>query len=186
MVGALGNIEAQQRGGREELDLLEEGARTQELLEAHILGQGGEIEVTREGRVGQDGLDLRGEEETAGPVSVVEGIEAEAVVAEEEQAAGTIPEGEEEGAAQGADERFALGLVKAQYELRIASIARRVSGLLQLATQGVGVVELAAEAKDELPILTGTGLPLAVKDADGQAAEGNASIRVGGGLDDIP
>src|SRR5687767_8605472 len=105
----------------------------------------GPVELPRDGRVCEQGLDLGGEEERARALPVVERLLAETVARDEETAPARVPHREGEHAAQVLHARLAVTLPRAQEDLRIARGREARAGRVERRSEIAEVVDLAVE-----------------------------------------
>jgi hypothetical protein len=132
-----------------------------------------EVDRSREARLRDERLELRGPRQHAADVPPVQGLDPEAVATHDEPPARRVPQGEGEHAAQAPGEREPVLLVEMDEDLGVAVVGAEPMPLgLELATQLGVVVDLAVVDDDHLAGLVGDRLLAAGQVDDRQAAHG--------------
>ncbi len=131
--------------GGEFADATEERARRGRGQEGEVVVERFLVQLGRHRRVGEDGFDLRGEEEAAALVPEVERLDADAVAREHESFAPLVPECDGEVALYLFDEVEAALLVEVDDGLAVGARVVDVAALLKTFAQLGMVVNLAVE-----------------------------------------
>ena len=114
-VAAYGDVavamEGQAVAGGQLMNPLEDGSWRRHVLVGEVLVQGVKVDLSPDVGVGQQRLQLRGEDEAAGRDGVVEGLLAHPVPGQEQLLPAPVPDGEGEHAVQGLQAAFPLVLI---------------------------------------------------------------------------
>ena len=89
-------------------DLAEDRVRGRRVAEREVVVEGRPVERARDGRMTEERLRLRGEQEQSSPVPVVERLLAQPITREEQPPLGAVPDREREHAAQPLHARLAI------------------------------------------------------------------------------
>ena len=122
-----------------------------------------------DGRVLQQGLQLRGKDEDCGRVGVVERLLADPVAGQQQGPARTVPEGKGEHAPEMLDAVGPILFVGVEDDLGVAVGCEAVPLGLEAGAEFLEVVDFAVEGDPDGLVLVGHGLPAAVKVDDAQA-----------------
>ena len=158
------------------MDISEHGVGGGDELAAQIVVERLTVEFARDVPVGEDGFDLRTEEQLPLVDGVVERLDPDAVAYESEAVARALPDGDGEHAAQFLDDVDAVLFVAVQDHFGIGATAEVVPLLLQLGLEFLEVVDLAIEDQMDVAVATGHGLTAVlaqVDDAEAAVSEGD-------------
>ena len=145
--------------GRRELpDGPEDAPGRGHIVESQVLAERVEVQIARDGRVLENALDFRGEEEPLPVPGVHEGLDAGPVPREHQAPGALVEDGEGEHAAQAPHAVRALGLVGPQDHLGVRCRAEASAARLQVSAQLAEVVDLAVEDDAHRSIITDHGL----------------------------
>ncbi len=143
--------------------------------------QRGPVERARDGRVAEERLGLRREEEQPIVMPVVERLFPQPIARQEQAALGIVPDGEGEHAGEAVDARLAVDGVRVQDHLGVAPRSEPTPTGLQLGAQLAEVVDLAVEDDPVPPGGVAHRLPAGHEIDDRQT--GHPETDVAGGVD---
>jgi hypothetical protein len=129
--------------GPQQLDVGEQRAVGEDVLEREVLEQMRQAQARAERAVLEHRLDLRPEQEDRSEVGVVERLDAEAVTGEEQLGARAVPDREREHSVEALDARGPPLGVRVEHDLGVGVRAERATGRRQLLAQLDEVVDLA-------------------------------------------
>ncbi len=161
--------------GQQLADALEEGLLQNGILEGEILLQGLGIEPLFIGRMGQDALDFRGEDEAALRVArrdgIVKWLYPEGIPGREEGLIPFVPDGKGEHAPQALRELLAPLLVPMEQHLRVPLAGETVPGGQELQPKLLIIIDFPVEHQHLVPGFVHHGLDAAARVDDGKPPE---------------